>query len=273
MRWTHVSVSRLSRFKLLPLDDNPATLMRYRVFPVLVLTVLGLLIVPPAWAQDGPNQAGLVIQHGDGSVLTVCVTFEEPSISGLELLRRAGISVSADSSSGLGTTICGLDGEGCNYPDENCFCQCQGASCKYWQYWRLGETWQYSQLGAVDTDVVQGDVDGWVWAEGDPSGGQKPPAITFAEICGAESAPAPPATPSTTRQADTAATATPAQTAVAASPTTSGASAPSAPSNQPTATPPPSSGVAGQLCPANYVLFLAILVVLGGIIAGQLRRG
>ena len=45
--------------------------------------------VSPSLAQEQPqNQAGIVIRHGDGSVSTSCVTFSEPSISGVELLQR-----------------------------------------------------------------------------------------------------------------------------------------------------------------------------------------
>lgn len=141
------------------------------------------------------NRAAVVIQHGDGTLFSACVAFDEPSISGLELLRRAGVSISQDSSSGLGTMICALGGEGCNYPAENCLCQCQGATCTYWQYWHLIEgEWQYSGIGAASWEVTDRSVDGWVWGEGDPSGGERPPATSFDEICIPEPTAAPPAT-------------------------------------------------------------------------------
>jgi chemotaxis protein CheC len=49
----------------------------------------------------------------------------------------------------MGATICRIDGEGCNFPTESCFCQCQGSPCIYWSYWRLTEgEWRYSNIGA-----------------------------------------------------------------------------------------------------------------------------
>ncbi|MDQ7028470.1 MAG: hypothetical protein Q9O62_01170 [Ardenticatenia bacterium] len=46
----------------------------------------------PATAQE-PNRAGVVVQHGDGTVRAACVLFPEPEISGAELLRRSGLDV------------------------------------------------------------------------------------------------------------------------------------------------------------------------------------
>lgn len=213
----------------------------------------GLVLTPAVHGQEGPNQAGLIIQYGDGTTSTACVNFEESSITGLELLRRAGISVSADVSSGLGTTICALDGQGCNYPEENCFCQCQGATCVYWQYWYLADgEWQYSQIGATDREVTDGSVNGWVWAEGDPSGGQRPPATSFTEICAAEPAETPSGTSTQAVQPAPASTATPVLT-----PT--GTSAPAAPGDEPSA-------------PLNCISFTVIIFTLAGLMVTQLRR-
>ncbi len=139
-----------------------------------------------SWAQNPPNQAGLVIKHGDGSVTTQCVGFQEETISGYDLLIASGLdlNIAVDS---VGTSICSLDGEGCTFPQDSCFCQCTSQPCLYWSYWRQGGdgSWVYSQLGASYTEVSDGDVEGWVWGEGaigSPSDSQ-PPAITFDDIC------------------------------------------------------------------------------------------
>ena len=44
----------------------------------------------PAQAQTG-NQAALVVVHGDGSLVTRCVEFNEPQINGYDLLQRSGL--------------------------------------------------------------------------------------------------------------------------------------------------------------------------------------
>ena len=141
-----------------------------------------LLSSAPLSAQDGA-QAGLVIVHGDGSVTTQCVAFAEESITGAELLVRSGLDVAMEASS-MGATICRLDGEGCDYPQASCFCQCEGSPCIYWSYWRLAaDGWTYSNLGAGNSTVRAGDVDGWRWGEGTVERAEAPPALTFADIC------------------------------------------------------------------------------------------
>ncbi len=167
---------------------------------------LGLVML--AWlgasdsAAQAPNRAGLVVQHGDGTVRVACVTFEEPEISGAELLRRSGLDVVVAVESGL--MVCAIEGEGCQYPAEPCFCQCQGQGpCTYWSYWHLdsqrGE-WAYSSLGAGAYKVRNGDVDGWRWGSGTPGRASAPPVMTFEEVCGppslqASPTPAPTASP------------------------------------------------------------------------------
>lgn len=143
-----------------------------------------LLTATPAAAQE-EKRAGLVIVHGDGRVTTQCIAFAEDAISGADLLTRSGFDLSIEASS-MGATICRIDGEGCAFPGEACFCQCQGSPCVYWSYWRLdaGE-WRYSNLGAGNTVVRAGDVDGWRWGQGAVDKAEAPPAVTFQEICAA----------------------------------------------------------------------------------------
>lgn len=225
-----------------------------RLLVTLICLAAGLVISPPVGGQGTANRAGLVIQHGDGTLFSACVAFDAPSISGLELLRRAGVSISQDSSGGLGTMICAVDGEGCNYPDENCLCQCQGASCTYWQYWHLVEgEWQYSSVGAAGWKVADRSVDGWVWGVGVPSEGKRPPATTFDEICTPQSTAAPPAT---STQVARRAPALPAA---------------SVPVQTPTA-PTPAPETTGKSLPASYVVFVAIVLILAALIARSLRR-
>ncbi len=143
-----------------------------------------LLAVSPATAQE-ENRAGLVIVHGDGSVATQCVAFAEPAISGADLLARSGLELAVEASS-MGGTICRIDGEGCGFPQESCFCQCQGSPCVYWSYWRRTEgAWLYSNAGAGNTTVNDGAVEGWRWGLGTVEKAEPPPELTFEDICAA----------------------------------------------------------------------------------------
>jgi len=147
---------------------------------VLIITML--LFAIPISAQE-ESRAGLVIVHGDGSVVTQCIAFAEESIRGADLLARSTLDLSMEAS-GMGATICRIDGEGCDFPAESCFCQCQGSPCIYWSYWRLGEgEWRYSNIGAGNAVVRAGDVDGWRWGLGTVDKAESPPIITFEEIC------------------------------------------------------------------------------------------
>ena len=154
----------------------------------LPLSLLILMLVPAATAaarslaqDDGENRAALVIRSGDGHVNSHCVSFSEPEISGLELLQRAGRDA-VISDSGLGVTVCQLDGVGC--PAGNCFCQCRGEPCVYWSYWhRQGDDWQYAAVGASAYEVQPGDVQGWSWGPGSVSEAIAPPPLTFADVC------------------------------------------------------------------------------------------
>ena len=110
------------------------TALRVVVLLTLLLLASSTLIYAGPLRQT-PNQAALVIVHGDGRVVTRCVGFSEAQITGADLLQRSGLDLNIEASS-MGATICRIDGEGCTFPQESCFCQCEGASCNYWSYWR-----------------------------------------------------------------------------------------------------------------------------------------
>ena len=158
------------------------------LMPLLVLIMIAMVITPVGQAQEAQNQAGIVIRYGDGRVATACVRFSEPSISGIELLQRAGVSVIAQSG-GIGAAVCKISDQGCDYPAEDCFCQCKGGNCAYWAYQRLrGDRWAYSPIGASASQVQPGDVDGWAWGAGSVQSGAAPPVIALDQICREEPA-------------------------------------------------------------------------------------
>ncbi|MBX3015060.1 MAG: hypothetical protein KF832_26305 [Caldilineaceae bacterium] len=188
--------------------------------PIGLLVGCWLLIVTePIWAQTG-NQAALVVVHGNGSVITQCIDFSEPQLSGYDLLQRSGLDLNVEVA-GMGAAICRIDHEGCTYPQQSCFCQTEGSSYTYWSYWRQTDAgWRYSQLGASNQTVLPGAVEGWVWGAGTVDSAPEPPPLTFAEICAPATptvspTPSPAALPTTT---DTPAP-TPTMTVVTASAT------------------------------------------------------
>jgi hypothetical protein len=169
--------------------------------PMLSLAILSVILSVSLVRAEAPHRVGLVVAHGD-QVIKKCIEFAEDEITGYEVLERSGLDFNADVTNSLGAAICRIDGQGCTYPAEDCFCQCQGTPCSFWSYWHLdGSTWRFSGLGTSNYEVSDGDVEGWVWGEGTPNrGGSSPPAVTFEEIC----APTPSDTPTYTPEPPTA---------------------------------------------------------------------
>jgi hypothetical protein len=182
--------------------------------------VLWLLLVVPVSAQEA-NQAGLVIQYGEGQIETLCITFDEDEITGDELLARSGLDLVLDASRSMGVTLCRVEELGCDYPAEHCFCQCMGGGdCNYWNYFYRdvgADAWTYSALGTRLRKIQHGAVEGWVWGDG-----RTPPPgdLTFEAICTAptptpalpEASPDPEPTPTQPSTRVVAATAEPVPT-------------------------------------------------------------
>jgi hypothetical protein len=155
------------------------------VMILVAMLLAGMLLMGPgltAGQAQTPNQAGLVVQLGDGSLITRCIDFDGPEINSYDLLLRSGLNVGTSGDPTVGMAVCSIEDEGC--PAGDCFCQCKGSTCTYWSYWHLVDgVWQYSALGASGHVAVQGSVEGWSWGEAEP-----PPVVPFEELC------APPAT-------------------------------------------------------------------------------
>ena len=147
---------------------------------ISILALITVLATPVRAQQSDLHQAGLVVVHGDGRAVTFCVAFSEESISGVDLLRRSGLTVTVGAYAGLGYGVCEIDGEGCP-AGQFCFCQCEGSPCAYWAYShrRPDGSWAISGVGASGWQVHDGDVDGWVWGDGSTA----PPVVAFEEVC------------------------------------------------------------------------------------------
>ena len=122
------------------------------------------------------NRAGVVVQFDGGGHISLCVPFAEETISGLELLQRSGLNIAND-----GGAVCRIESQGCDFPVEPCFCQCDLSTpgCRFWAYSiRVAGRWRSSGAGASQRRVADGDIDGWRWPGG-------PPAVepTIDELC------------------------------------------------------------------------------------------
>lgn len=146
----------------------------------------------PRRAQGSGEVAAVLVVHGDGGTSSVCVPLPAgEAVDGLALLELSDLDVASQYFSEQGgSVICGLDGEGCDFPDESCFCD----AGNHWGYWLLGEEgWVSAGEGPAKVSVGPGEVQAWRWA-GDS---EPPPETTFCDLCPCADAPeAPPEAPS-----------------------------------------------------------------------------
>jgi hypothetical protein len=139
------------------------------------ILLVGVLLSRPAVAQ-GSTRVGLVIDRGDGTLVSMIVTVSGANPTGYQVLQQSGLEMLVQSS-GMGVAVCSIAGAGC--PASNCFCD---SPPNNWTYWHLdGDTWVYSPVGAGTFRVSDGAIEGWRWGPGDP-----PPVLTLSDIVARE---------------------------------------------------------------------------------------
>jgi hypothetical protein len=140
------------------------------------LAASGLAFLVPAspfassCAAAGSHSAALVIEHGDGTLLTQCVAFDATSITGEGLLNSSGVAWSGQTFGGFGVAVCAIQAEPARYST------CPGKD----SYWAIfvstgGSAWQMAATGATSITLGSGDALGfrYVPAVGTP---QSPPS-------------------------------------------------------------------------------------------------
>jgi hypothetical protein len=144
----------------------------------------------PETESQTESRAGLIIQHENGEWQSYCLTFTGDEINGEELLDLSGIPYLSDAGNPMGSIICMIEREGCDFPAEKCLCQCSNQrQCSYWAYFVLheNEVWIYSPFGASLRKVHDGDVDAWVWLNRVNRDQDAPttslPEVGFEDIC------------------------------------------------------------------------------------------
>lgn len=124
------------------------------------------------------HRAGVIVDTGSGTHIVV-VSFPEDSITGLDLLRRAGADPVVRSFTGQGGGVCALYGVG-HTADSSCLGS--NDDPRYWGYFLAhggATSWTYARAGAGSVTVHDGDVDGWRYGNGD-----SPSFRSFAQLTG-----------------------------------------------------------------------------------------
>jgi hypothetical protein len=222
-------------------------------------------------AAAGTHRAGIVVQHGDGALVTGCVAFGGETITGEEVLAQSGIAWYGQTFGGFGVAVCALDGE----PDR--YLECPGKDT-YWAVFvsRGGAAWQLSSVGISALSLGDGDFVGFRYVP--VAGTPAPPALPGGACVAATPSPngAAAATASASAEAPATATATtPATAAASAAATVSAAAAtgvPADPDGLPASPAPPSGPDPGLLVAFAAGGGLAGLAVLRLVSAGRAGR-
>jgi hypothetical protein len=164
---------------------GPVLVASMGVATLASLAPLSPVVSPCAGA--GPNHAALLVEHGDGTVVSRCVAFASSQISGKDLLDASGVAWTGQSFGSFGTAVCAVDAEPAHYSS------CPGSDA-YWALFvsRGGAVWQLTAIGVSSLTLADGDAEGlrYVPAAGTPAA---PPAP--AGVCATEPAATPAATP------------------------------------------------------------------------------
>lgn len=159
--------------------------MGRRWSPAILLVVLAIAFSTFAGRVDAATPvptayAGIVIAPGDGSVIYAYVPLDAP-VTGIELLRRSGVSLVTVGFGALGEGVCQIEATGCDVgPCRASLCQTSDPESPYWRYFqqRSDGTWVAAPLGGSSTRISPGSVDGWAWTAGDAAF----PPVTIADV-------------------------------------------------------------------------------------------
>ena len=159
------------------------------VLPILLgawLATPGSVARPTCAFASGTHHVAVVVEHGNGTVLSRCVAFTEEQRTGEQIMQLSNIEYGMSSyGGGLGNAVCQVDGEPASYPPN-----CLMSTSSYWAMFvsRAGGRWSISNAGVSSQQFSDGDALGWHYVP--PTGGGPPPSP--AGVC---TAPAPAPTP------------------------------------------------------------------------------
>jgi hypothetical protein len=174
----------------LDIEDRTEEAVMRRLAVLLSAVILAILAplaplapVVPGCAAAVSDHAALVVEHGDGSVVTRCVAFSADTISGEELLNQSGVAWSSQAFGGFGDAVCALDGEPAHYVD------CLGKD-NYWALFvsRRGGPWQLSSAGISTLKLGDGDAEGFRYV---PDAGIAASPVSASGVCPTAATPTP----------------------------------------------------------------------------------
>lgn len=172
------------------------TRFHLNIFICLTLALIALLPShTKATTTAADTTVGIVVVADDGTTQTACIDMGSATeITGMQALLATGFDVVVQGDPSLGGGIvCKIAEEGCDYPDEPCFCE-SFTTGKYWSYWHVNNgAWQYAVEGATGHKLYPGDIDGWIWGKDAPAD-----VPTLDDICASDVTPIPLPTPSAT---------------------------------------------------------------------------
>lgn len=201
----------------------------------------------------------LVVEHGNASVIGLCIGFDGASITGEQILAASGLHYATQSYGALGDAVCQIDGEPASYG------ACLPAGGDFWamDVSRGGGAWQTADRGISTETFGDGDAEGFRY---EPQSGPEPPPASPAGICARALASPPPAPASSSGVP-----AAPAGTGAAAG---SGAVAPgSGQSSAPgTAAPAPGEAAPAPASPAPVAITPPPPLAPGGVATTGARR-
>lgn len=188
MRRSTVSPKRLACMTMAYRDCLRSIGCRLALAAALSLVLTGCAPASsPVTAQAG--RAALIIVGQDGSTRQACVKLPAGEASGRALLEQSSLPVTLDDRNAMGALVCAIDGLGCDYPAEPCFCRCeQLGTCTYWAYFIRtppGE-WTYSVQGVSAQPVRPGELHAWVWLDASRTGAEALgllPDLSFETVC------------------------------------------------------------------------------------------
>jgi hypothetical protein len=151
------------------------------LFAVVALLGAATTVGVPAAHAQTDSRAVVIVSTGSG-VHTSVIEFSG-TVSGMEALQLAGASPETITYGPLGQAVCKLYGAG----DEPVPGQCPGG----WVYYRAvggAGGWSQSSIGASNSVVHDGDVEGWGY-------GGAPPFSSFCAVAGCSPPPTTPPAP------------------------------------------------------------------------------
>jgi len=200
------------------------------------------------------HRVALVVEHGNGGSIRVCIGFDGSSITAEQVLQASGVEYATVSYGSLGDAACQIDHEPASYPPT-----CWTSTSPYWVLFvaRGAGAWSPAARGMSTQTLSDGDAEGFRY---DPQNGPEPPPASPAGICAAALAghsPAPGAT-------------VPARSATPSAP--SGA-APASAASPPAGTAAPAAGSTPGVTPSPAVIGSAETAPSGIAAAAQSAQG